>query len=328
MSTGTVQFNFLHRFVRSPAPERKVTNYPTFVLGVGLPRRTMLGLAYSTNSPVATRYPNEWEFFLRHAVFSELEGAPLDLGGQIGYNLASDGVDGEVSGAKQIGPVRLLGLARLLSSPFEGEKREVALGGGAAIRVARYLALAGDVASILDRPPGRAEEAAWSVGVHLAIPNTPHSFSLQAANTSTSTLQGASRGGDRVRYGFEFTIPITLARYFGGRRATPGPAPADTAARPPTARAAPGADSLLRRAAMKNLAFVPRRLEIRAGTTVAWKNDDPLVHTIIAVDKSFDSGSIESGATWRWTFTRPGTYEVTCTPHPYMRAVIVVRPEP
>src|SRR4051794_37853084 len=47
---GTVQFNFLHRFVRSDAPLRKITNFPTFVIGVGLPQHTQVGFLYSTNS--------------------------------------------------------------------------------------------------------------------------------------------------------------------------------------------------------------------------------------------------------------------------------------
>ena len=53
---------------------------------------------------------------------------------------------------------------------------------------------------------------------HVAIPGTPHTFSLQATNTSTATLEGASRGTSQRRYGFEFTIPFTLARYFGRRQ--------------------------------------------------------------------------------------------------------------
>jgi plastocyanin len=79
---------------------------------------------------------------------------------------------------------------------------------------------------------------------------------------------------------------------------------------------------------MKNLTFLPRRLEIVAGTTVTWKNDDPLDHSVTAVDKSFDSGLLRSGATWNRTFTQPGTYQITCTPHPFMKVTVVVRPQP
>ena len=51
---GTVQFNFLHRFMLSDAPIRKVSNFPTFVLAAGLPGRTLVGFYYSTNSTLVS----------------------------------------------------------------------------------------------------------------------------------------------------------------------------------------------------------------------------------------------------------------------------------
>ena len=69
------------------------------------------------------------------------------------------------------------------------------------------------------------------------------------------------------------------------------------------------------------------KLEIVAGTTVVWKNDDPLDHSVTADDKSFDSGLIRSGATWSRTFTEPGTFPISCTPHPFMKLTVVVKPE-
>ena len=46
---GVVEFNFAHRFSRSPAPERKVTGFPTFLLATGLPGHASAGVRYSTN---------------------------------------------------------------------------------------------------------------------------------------------------------------------------------------------------------------------------------------------------------------------------------------
>ena len=378
---GTLQFNFTHRFLRSPAPERKVSNFPTFMIGVGLPRRTMLGFGYSTNSTLAARYPNEWEFFLRHALLSEFEGAPLDLGGQVGYNLASDGVDGEISLAKRVSRFRIVGVTRVLANPYTAGRTQLVVGGGTTVRLGSFVALGGDVAAITNQEPGHRERTAWSAGLHLAIPNTPHTLSFQATNTNTSTLQGASRGEDRIRYGFEFTIPLTLARYF--RRTNPSPtvsespaargavarpdsagptvpvvtmpdsgerpaippstredsqvakvtpdslvtAPARPASTPAAAVAKPAAPKVSR-AGMRGLAFLPRRVEISVGTTLVWRNEDPLAHTVTAVDGSFDSGLIGAGSTWRKTFSKPGTYQVTCTPHPFMKATIVVKAVP
>ena len=62
---GTLYFHFVHRFVTSKAPERKVSNVPTFLLAAGLPKRLLAGFNYSTNSTLAPRFPNEWEAFAR-----------------------------------------------------------------------------------------------------------------------------------------------------------------------------------------------------------------------------------------------------------------------
>ncbi len=365
-STGTLQFNFVHRFQRTGAPERKVSNSPTFVVAIGLPARSMAGFSYATNSTLSVRYPNEWEFFTRKVVLSELEGAPLDVSAQLGYNLSAEGLDGELVVAKLLGPVRLLAAGRSLKNPFSAG-REVAAAGGVTIRLSPFLAWAADIATVLDRPAGRQEKMAWSAGINLAIPNAPHTLSFHATNANIATLQGMSRGGGKTRYGFEFTIPITLARYFGSKRAErqsvsppatrpdsapsvapapsqPAPLPRADSTRPPTPAGEPPPPMVTRnspppvaaarpaqrtvRAAMKNLAYLPRRLEIFAGTTVAWKNDDPLDHSVTTNDKALDSGLIKSGAVWRWTFVRPGTYHLTCTPHPFMKITVVVKPEP
>jgi plastocyanin len=214
-----------------------------------------------------------------------------------------------------MGPVRLIGVSRFLSNPYQSGSVQVALGGGGTIRLTSHVALAGDVVSLTDRDPTRGEEVAWSAGLHLAIPNSPHTFSLQATNTNTATLQGASRGADRVRYGFEFVIPITLARYFGKHSTPAAAAPAATA---------PASGNEVKMM-MKDLAFTPGRLEIAAGTTVAWTNNDQLPHSVSTDDGAFDSGLLAAGAVWRHTFDTPGTYTYHCTPHPFMKGVVVVK---
>jgi plastocyanin len=367
---GTVYFNFVHRFTASDAPERKVSNFPTFLVAAGLPYRLLVGFNYATNSDLASRYPNEWEFFARHHLLRQDDGAVLDLGGQVAYNLSADGVDGEVSAARRLGPVRVIGAARVLSNPFVAGETRFALGGGATLRLARYLALAGDVAQVMnDDAPN--SQAAWSAGLHIAIPYTPHTLSLQATNSNVGTLQGTSRGGDDVRYGFEFTVPLTLRRWFGRPSAPPEvvaatprvdtvvvvqrdtvtPArpvradsvrigtpraaapPADTArpAAPVTPRAPapprrpPAARPAVVNVVLRNTTFVPGRIQITAGTTVVWRNEDQLIHTVTANDKSFDSGLLQPGKIYRRTFDKPGQYPYYCLPHPFMKGVVVVR---
>src|SRR5690606_31711653 len=78
------------------------------------------------------------------------------------------------------------------------------------------------------------------------------------------------------------------------------------------------------RATIRNLAYAPARIEITVGTTITWRNEDQVDHSVTAVDGSWDSGIIRPGATYQRTFTRPGTYEFFCTPHPFMKGTVIV----
>ena len=309
---GVLQFNFVHRFSRGPGPERKITSFPTFVLAAGLPGRATAGVTYVTNSTLVARYPNEWEFFGRFAPLTQDRGSPVDAGAEVAYDLAARGFGAELSVARREGQVRLIGVARVLDGIAEGEGMDVALGGGAALRLTSHVAVAGDVVTLTDRDGDAGERVAWSAGLQLAIPRSPHTLSLHVANVTSTTLQGASRGAPGTRFGFEFTIPVTLARYVGRSAGTP-------------VAAAPAAGDSVVRIDLRDLAYRPASIEIEAGTTVEWVNGDPLAHTVTAADTTFDSGLIEPGRSWRRTFTVPGTWRFACTPHPFMRGVIVVR---
>ena len=315
---GTLHFNFVHRFAASDGDERKVTAVPTFLVAGSLPARTMLGLSYSTNSALAAGHPNEWELFGRWLGLSQDQGAPLDAGVQVGWNDASEGMDAELSLARRVGRLRVMAAGRSLSELAGDGERRIAIAGGASLRLATFLALAADVAALNDARAG--EETAWSAGVQLAIPQTPHTLSLQASNAPTTSLQGASRAGDDVRYGFEFTIPLTLRRYLG---APPRVRPAPPVAAMASPSAPASGDTV--RTTIRNLAYAQPALEITAGTTVTWTNADPLAHTVTAADGSFDSALIQPSRSWSHTFTQPGTYDYSCTPHPFMKATVVVR---
>jgi plastocyanin len=75
---------------------------------------------------------------------------------------------------------------------------------------------------------------------------------------------------------------------------------------------------------MKGSAFSPANLLVRAGATVVWTNDDAIPHTATADDRSWSSGDLQPGATYRRTFTTPGSYPYTCLYHPWMRGTITV----
>jgi plastocyanin len=236
-NTGTVYFNFIHRFSSSPPPERKVSNFPTFLIATGIASRALVGVNYATNSALVPRYPNEFELFARYAPWQQDDGRPLDVGGQVDYNVAVRGVDGELSLARREGPLRLIAVGRVLADTVSGGTTHFAVGGGGTFRLFKYIALAGDAATMTGR--GSGDRVVWSAGVHIALPNTPHTLSIHASNANTATLQGLSRGGGTRRYGFEFTIPITLSRFFrpGEAEQPAAPAPAPIPARASAAAA-------------------------------------------------------------------------------------------
>lgn len=73
-----------------------------------------------------------------------------------------------------------------------------------------------------------------------------------------------------------------------------------------------------------DFAFGPETLEITAGTTVTFTNNDSASHTATADDGSFDTGAIAQGESATVTFDTPGTYTYVCSFHPAMTGTIVV----
>lgn len=76
--------------------------------------------------------------------------------------------------------------------------------------------------------------------------------------------------------------------------------------------------------AIRNFAFVPGAVHIRAGTTLSFFNHDGEAHTVTDRGRSFDSGVLKADVVWRHTFTKPGRYVYVCRYHPYMKGSIVV----
>ena len=69
--------------------------------------------------------------------------------------------------------------------------------------------------------------------------------------------------------------------------------------------------------AIKSSTFVPGTAGISKGTTVIWTNDDGVQHTVTSVPQgAFDSGPIDPGKTYSYTFNQAGTFEYSCTIHP------------
>lgn len=62
------------------------------------------------------------------------------------------------------------------------------------------------------------------------------------------------------------------------------------------------------------------------GTTITWNNVGPTEHTTTADKGTWDSGLLQAGQSYSFTFNDPGVYWYFCRPHPWMRGTITVDP--
>lgn len=63
----------------------------------------------------------------------------------------------------------------------------------------------------------------------------------------------------------------------------------------------------------KSYRFDPKRIEVEAGQSVTWTNEDNFTHTV-QVDGQEDH-KVERGESVSITFDEPGTYHYVCTLH-------------
>jgi plastocyanin len=72
-----------------------------------------------------------------------------------------------------------------------------------------------------------------------------------------------------------------------------------------------------------NFTFSPAQLTIKVGTTVTWKNQDDIPHTIVSAGK-FKSKALDTDDSYSFTFTAAGDYTYFCSLHPHMTGTIKV----
>jgi plastocyanin len=107
---------------------------------------------------------------------------------------------------------------------------------------------------------------------------------------------------------------LVVALLGGGTQATSADTPS------PAPSASPAA--VVR---MKNFAFVPQTVTIHAGQSVQWVNDDNVSHSATADDRSWNSGELDQGQSWTYTFSAAGTYKYYCDDHEFMKGTVVVQ---
>ena len=72
--------------------------------------------------------------------------------------------------------------------------------------------------------------------------------------------------------------------------------------------------------------FSPGTLQVQESARIKVAKDDSAPHTVTADDgHSFDSGTVESGASTTLRAPAAGTYAYHCTIHPFMKGKLVVQ---
>ncbi len=91
-------------------------------------------------------------------------------------------------------------------------------------------------------------------------------------------------------------------------------------ARSPQAR--PPAERIV----MRGKAFQPHVVVVPAGGSVAFPNEDPILHNAFSVsgENRFDLDLYKRPQSKAWVFPKPGVVRVYCNIHPQMSAIVVV----
>jgi plastocyanin len=73
---------------------------------------------------------------------------------------------------------------------------------------------------------------------------------------------------------------------------------------------------------IKDFAFSPKTLTVKAGTKIKVSNKDGTTHTFTAIKGAFDTGDIDGGSSATVTAKKPGTYAYHCNIHNSMKGTI------
>jgi YVTN family beta-propeller protein len=75
---------------------------------------------------------------------------------------------------------------------------------------------------------------------------------------------------------------------------------------------------------IRNFAFEPAQITVKAGQRVSWQNDDGAPHGVVFKDGGAGIDLLLPGKSFARTFDKPGTYDYVCSVHPYMTARVTV----
>lgn len=131
-----------------------------------------------------------------------------------------------------------------------------------------------------------------------------------SASTTISPASGAKEAGFSGNTGSPSALP-TARPSMSGMPMSAAPSPAG---QPVSANAV----------TILNFAFGPQIVTVKVGTTVHWTNHDTEAHTVTSNTGAFGSRVLQPGASYSFTFKKPGTYHYHCSIHPFMTGMVMV----
>ena len=75
---------------------------------------------------------------------------------------------------------------------------------------------------------------------------------------------------------------------------------------------------------IEGMKFIPERLEVAAGDTIVWTNQDLFPHTVTAAAAKVESGEIGPGRSWKFVAGKKGEMSYICRLHPVMHGTLLV----
>lgn len=74
--------------------------------------------------------------------------------------------------------------------------------------------------------------------------------------------------------------------------------------------------------------YVPSTIDIAAGAVVVWTNHDAVPHNVyLPAPIEVVGQMLRAGQSLALKFNEPGEYSYICSPHPYMKGKVAVKPK-
>lgn len=85
-------------------------------------------------------------------------------------------------------------------------------------------------------------------------------------------------------------------------------------------------DTVAAEVSIVNMTFAPSNVTVKKGSMVKWTNKDSMAHTVTESDTKNgpNSGTLNKGDTYSFTYSAVGTYSYRCDFHPNMTGTVTV----